>query len=86
MKKLALTQVIKMADITKCNDDSCPDNYQCFRYLIPNGTRQSYFYESPRFNGRCNFLWKVGDFEKLDHKHKERFLKTKKLKKKGVLK
>lgn len=44
-----------MADITMCDDDSCPSKMKCYTYTAPvNQWRQSYFVISPmNSDGTC---------------------------------
>ena len=46
-----------MPDITMCDDESCPMNRKCYRYMaIPSTHRQSYFIDSPRKNENCEYF------------------------------
>jgi hypothetical protein len=47
-----------MADITKCQGTDCDLKESCYRYLAPvTKWNQSWFYESPLKNGKCDMYW-----------------------------
>ncbi len=54
-----------MPDITMCKDNDCPIREKCYRYTAPPSKyRQSYFMESPREDGKCDYqmeVWKKKD-------------------------
>lgn len=54
-----------MADITMCNDNSCPRSGQCYRFTAtPTHNWQSYFIPSPLKDDKsCDEFW-------LDVRHK----------------
>lgn len=54
-----------MADITMCNDNTCPRAGHCYRFTAnANPDRQSYFIQSPLQEDKsCNEYW-------LDERHK----------------
>lgn len=49
-----------MSDIMMCDDNHCPHNKTCYRYLAdPNEYRQAWFSESPynRETDNCPYYW-----------------------------
>jgi hypothetical protein len=47
-----------MADLTKCQDDTCPQRSGCYRWTAPASVNQSYFAASPRTGAACFYFWK----------------------------
>lgn len=47
-----------MPDITKCQDETCPQRSGCYRWTAPASEGQSYFAESPRTGAACFNFWK----------------------------
>jgi len=50
-----------MTDITKCNDEDCPQKKKCYRWWSKEGVWQSYFMESPRKGDECSHYWELTD-------------------------
>jgi len=48
-----------MADITKCDNESCELKNECYRFTaVESEYRQSYFAETPQpINGECSHFW-----------------------------
>ena len=47
-----------MPDITMCNGLGCPHKEQCYRFTAePNEFRQSYFFNSPIKDDKCDYYW-----------------------------
>ena len=47
-----------MPDITMCKGTNCPLKEKCYRYTAkPNKYWQSWFYEAPVKNGKCDHFW-----------------------------
>lgn len=48
-----------MADITMCKDLNCFLRVHCYRAQARASARQSYFVQSPRQGGECNYFWDI---------------------------
>ena len=46
-----------MSDITKCMGQGCPIKDTCKRYTAKESIWQSYFWESPIKDGKCDMYW-----------------------------
>lgn len=47
-----------MADITMCDDKKCKRKDTCYRFTAKPSTHwQSYFWETPRKDDKCNMYW-----------------------------
>lgn len=46
-----------MSDITKCMGQGCPIKDTCKRYTAKESVWQSYFWESPIKDGKCDMYW-----------------------------
>ena len=53
------------ADITMCNDYSCPQFDRCYRAQAKPSKRQSYFQVSPRKMDGCDMLWPIKTLEEM---------------------
>lgn len=52
-----INQTNNMTDITKCTGDGCPLKETCHRFTAPTGMYQSFFFEVPIRNGKCEYHW-----------------------------
>lgn len=52
-----------MADISKCADNKCPSNFDCYRYMAPiNELWQSYIVPERKKNeDKCEHFWPLAD-------------------------
>lgn len=46
-----------MADITKCWGTDCPLKEQCYRYTSKADEYQTFFFEVPYKDGKCDMIW-----------------------------
>jgi hypothetical protein len=46
-----------MTDITKCTGEGCPLKDTCYRFTATTGMYQSFFFESPIKDGKCEYHW-----------------------------
>ena len=46
-----------MTDITKCTGEGCPIKETCYRFTAPTGMYQSFFFEVPIRNLKCDYHW-----------------------------
>lgn len=60
-----------MTDITKCNNETCESNQQCWRYLAPASEYQSYAAFVPEAClDRCEYFIKASEWQKLNKNDK----------------
>jgi hypothetical protein len=46
-----------MTDITKCTGEGCALKETCYRFTATTGMYQSFFFEVPIKNGKCEYYW-----------------------------
>lgn len=46
-----------MPDITMCNGTDCPFKERCYRFTAKPSDYQSYFFDPPIKDGKCNHYW-----------------------------
>lgn len=46
-----------MTDITKCIGEGCDLKETCYRFTSATGMYQSFFFEVPIRNGKCDYYW-----------------------------
>jgi hypothetical protein len=46
-----------MTDITKCTGEGCGLKETCYRFTATTGMYQSFFFEVPIKNGKCEYYW-----------------------------
>ena len=59
-----------MADITMCNDYSCPQFDECYRAQAKPSMRQSYFMSSPREVSGCDYFWLLKETDENSLRHR----------------
>lgn len=60
-----------MADITMCNDYSCPNFDRCYRAQAKPSMRQSYFMSSPREASGCDYFWLLEEIDANRSRHRD---------------
>jgi hypothetical protein len=53
-----------MTDITKCTGEGCELKETCYRFTAPTEMYQSFFFESPIKDGKCEYQWDTNTKEK----------------------
>ena len=63
-----------MADISMCNDFSCPKFDKCYRAQAkPSEYRQSYFMDSPRDVNGCRYFWPLEETNENSSRHRNNY-------------
>ena len=53
-----------MVDYAKCLNVSCPLKFDCYRYMAPASTYQSYSSFKPDEDGKCEYFIQLSNLEK----------------------
>ena len=54
-----------MPDITACENNKCPMRKECYRYMCPRGSIQSFAMFEPRIFGNCEYFMRIEKGRKL---------------------
>jgi hypothetical protein len=61
-----------LADISMCNDYSCPQFDDCYRAQAKPSMRQSYFMTSPRDKDKCSYFWPLEETDENSSRHRNK--------------